>query len=127
MLAAEHLLDLAGLHFAVQRVQRLGELGVDGLPRFRPLDQDGQVVASLLEGFGEISILFQAPPALQDFLGLGLVFPEIRRRGEGFESIQFVSRAGGLKDSSAGRPRACSVLRNDASNRQQLASLSSQL
>jgi hypothetical protein len=127
VLAAEHFLDLAGLHFPVQRIQRLRELGVDGLACFRPFDQDGQVVAPLLQGFGEISVLLQAPPALQDFLGLGLVLPEIRRRGQGLESIQFVSRAGGLKDSSAGRPRACSVLRNDASNHQQSASLNSQI
>ena len=36
VLAAEHLLDLAGLHFLVERVERLRELGVDRLRRRRP-------------------------------------------------------------------------------------------
>ena len=45
VLAAEHLLDLAGLHLLVERIERLGKLGVDGLPRLSPLHQHGEVVA----------------------------------------------------------------------------------
>ncbi len=49
VLAAEHLLDLAGLHFLVERVERLRELGVDRLARLGPFDEHGEVVALLLE------------------------------------------------------------------------------
>jgi hypothetical protein len=101
VLAAEHLLDFAGLHFGVEGVERGRELGVDRLARLCPFDQDGQVVASLPERDDEVPILLEAPPALQDFLSLGLVLPEVWRRGERFESVQLVVRAGGLKDSSA--------------------------
>ena len=37
VLAAEHLLDLAGLHFLIERVERLAEFGVDRLRRPRPI------------------------------------------------------------------------------------------
>ena len=46
VLAAEHLLDLAGLHFLLERVERLAELGVDRLAGFGPFDEHGEVVAA---------------------------------------------------------------------------------
>jgi hypothetical protein len=107
VLAAEHLLDLARLHFGVEGVERYRELGVNRLACLCPLDEDGQVVASLPERDDEVPILLQAPPALQDLLSLSLVLPEVRRRGKRLESVQFVVRAGGLKDSSASSQRAC--------------------
>jgi len=107
VLAAEHLLDLAGLHFLVERVERLRELRVDGLPGLRPLDEDAQVVALLLQRRDEIAILLEPAAALQDFLRLGLVLPEVGRGGFGFELGQFLFGAGGLKDSSADRRLSC--------------------
>jgi hypothetical protein len=107
VLAAEHLLDLARLHFGVERVERDCKLGVNRLARLCPFNEDGQVVASLPERDDEVPILLQAPPALQDLLSLSLVLPEVRRRGKRLESVQLVVRAGGLKDSSASSQRAC--------------------
>ena len=49
VLAAEHLLDLAGLDLGVEHVQRLRELGVDGFASLRPLDQNGQIVAAFFQ------------------------------------------------------------------------------
>jgi hypothetical protein len=103
VLAAEHLLDLAGLHLAVERVERLGELRVDGLACLRPLDEDAEVVALLLQRRDQIAVLFEAAPALQDLLGFRLVAPEIGSGGFGFELGQFLVGTSGLKDSSGGR------------------------
>jgi hypothetical protein len=79
VLAAEHLLDLARLHFLIERVEPLRKLGVDGLPRLRPLHQDGQVVAALFQRQAEIPILLEPAAALQDLLRFSLILPEIRR------------------------------------------------
>ena len=49
VLAAEHLLDLAGLHFLIERLERLRELRVHRLAGLRPLDEHAEVVALLLE------------------------------------------------------------------------------
>jgi hypothetical protein len=107
VLAAEHLLDLAGVDLHLEAVQRLGELGVDRLARLRPLDEDGEVVALLAERQPELAILLQPAAALQDFLRFGLVFPEIRGGGAGFETGQFLVWASSLKDSSADPQRVC--------------------
>ena len=77
VLAAEHLLDLARLHFLVERLERLRELRVHRLARLRPLDEHAQVVALLLERHHQIAILLEPAAALQDLLCFGLVFPEI--------------------------------------------------
>jgi hypothetical protein len=105
VLPAEHLFDLAGLHFPIEDVEGLRELRVDRLAGLRPLDEHTEIVALLLQRSTEVAVLFEAPAALQDFLRLRLVLPEIRRGGFGFELGQFLIGAGGLKDSSADRRR----------------------
>jgi hypothetical protein len=107
VLAAEHLLDLAGLHLLIERLERLGELGVNRLPRFGPFDENGEVFALLPEREHQIAILFETAPALEDSLRLGLIFPEIGRRRARLEPVQFFVRFGTLKDNSADRQRAC--------------------
>jgi hypothetical protein len=49
VLTAEHFLDFAGLHFLVERFERLAEFDVNRLARRCPLYEDGEVVASLPE------------------------------------------------------------------------------
>ena len=44
VLAAEHLLGLAGVDLAAELVERAAEIVGDRLPRFRPLDEDGEIV-----------------------------------------------------------------------------------
>jgi hypothetical protein len=105
VLAAEHLLDLAGLHFGIERVERLREFGVHGLSALCPFDQHDEIVALLRERRDQVAVLPQTPAALLDLLRLGLVFPEVRRRRAGVETGQFLVGACGLKDSSADRQR----------------------
>jgi hypothetical protein len=107
VLAAEHLLDLAGLHFLIERFERQAELGVNGLAGLRPLDEDGQVLAPLPERRDEIAVQLETPAALLNLLGFSLVFPEVGRGDARLDTGQFFLRAGDLKDSSADRRRAC--------------------
>jgi hypothetical protein len=83
------------------------ELGVHGLARLRPFDEDGKVVGLLAERHAEIAVLLQPAAALQDLLRFSLVFPEIRGGGASLEAGQFFVGAGSLKDSSADRQRVC--------------------
>jgi hypothetical protein len=77
VLAAEHLLDLAGLHFLIERLERLSEILVDRFAGLGPLDEDGEVVALSLEREDQIAIQLEPAAALQDLLRFGLIFPEI--------------------------------------------------
>jgi hypothetical protein len=105
VLAAEHLLDLAGLDFLVERLESLGELGIDRLPRFGPLDEDGEIVGALAQRHHQVAVLLEPFAALQDLLRFGLVFPEVGRGRLVLEAGQFFVGAGGFKDSSADRQR----------------------
>src|ERR1700682_1428193 len=89
VLAAEHLLDLAGLHFLIERLQRLREFGVDRFAGLGPLDEPREVVALLPERHDELAILLEPSPALQNLLRFGLIVPEIWRGGPRFEAGQF--------------------------------------
>jgi hypothetical protein len=112
VLAAEHLLDLPGLDFLIEGFERLGEVVVDRLARFGPLGEDREVVALPLERQHQVAILLEAATPLQDLLGFGLVFPEIRRGDARLEAGQFVVESCGFKDSSAGRSRVSSDRRS---------------
>jgi hypothetical protein len=86
VLAAEHLFDLAGLYFLLERVECLTELGIDRLARFGPFDEHGEILALLLERRHQLVILLQATAPLQDLLRFRRVFPEIGRRGARLEA-----------------------------------------
>jgi hypothetical protein len=105
VLAAEHLLDLAGLHFLIEQFERVGEVGVDRLAGFDPFLQNVQVVALAQQRPQQVAILLEAPAALQDFLRFSLIFPEIGSRRPRFEARQLLFGAGSFKDSSGGRQR----------------------
>src|SRR5262245_47331530 len=117
VLAAEHLLDFAGLHLLIERVERLRELRVDLLARLGPLDEHAEVVALFPERPHQIAILLEPAAALQDFLGFGLVFPEIVGGRTRVQAVQLLLGAGGLKDSSGGRRRVWSDPDSGASTR----------
>jgi hypothetical protein len=78
VLAAEHLLDFAGLHFLIERFERLAEVLVDRFTGLGPLDQHGEIFALPLERQDQIAILLEPAAALQELLCFGLIFPEIR-------------------------------------------------
>jgi len=107
VLAAEHLLDLGGLDFLIERVERLRELGVHRFAGLRPLDEHREVVILFRQRAREIAVQLEPPAALQDFLRFGLVFPEIRGGGERFETRQLFVGAGRFKDSSSDPWRVC--------------------
>ena len=101
--AAKHLLDLAGLHFHIERLERPGELFVDRFTGLGPLDQNREVVALAAKRLHQFAVLLQPAAALQHFLGFGLVFPEIGRGGARLEAGQLFFGTGRFKDSSANR------------------------
>jgi hypothetical protein len=106
VLAAQHLLDLAGFDVFLEHVERALQVGVHRLAGFRPLDQDADIVGVLAEALGKLPVLLQPPPALQDFLCVGLVVPEIRCGRLRFYLRKLRVEAGKVKDSSAGRRTA---------------------
>jgi hypothetical protein len=77
VLAAEHLLGLAGVDLAREVVESAAEIVGDGLARLGPLGQDVQILEPLAERLAEIAVLFETPPALQQFLRRRLVLPEV--------------------------------------------------
>ena len=103
VLAAEHLLDLAGLHFLVEQIERGCQLGVNRLAGFGPLDQHREIVALPSQRLHQIAILLESPAALQRLLRFGLVLPEIGRGRARFQTIQLFFRVVGFKDSSGDR------------------------
>jgi hypothetical protein len=100
VLAAEHLLGLAGLDIGFQRVERRAEIGRHLLAGASPLDEDTDVVAAPLERVAEIDVVGDALAALQRSLGVGGVVPEIGRGDPRLEPAQFFIQTGRVKDSS---------------------------
>jgi hypothetical protein len=105
VLAAEHLLDLAGLYFLIEQVKRGCQLAVNRLAGFGPLDEHREIVALPLQRPHQIPILLEPPPALQRLLRFGLVLPEIGRGRARFQTIQLLFGVVGFKDSSGDRQR----------------------
>jgi hypothetical protein len=103
MFAAEHLLDLAGLHFLIERFERLAEVLVDRFAGLGPLDEHRQIFALPLQRQHQLAILLEPAAALQDLLRFGLIFPEIGGGDTRLEAGQFFVGPGCLKDNSAGR------------------------
>jgi hypothetical protein len=116
VLAAEHFLRLAGIDLDREIVERPSQIVHDRLSRLGPFGQHREVVDPLAQGLAEIPILFDPAPPLQQLLRSGLVLPEIRRGDAVFYFPEFIRRAGGVKDSSAGPsrggsdPRTCEAV-----------------
>ena len=106
VLAAEHLLDLAGLDLTLQLVEPAGELGFDGFALLQPVGQHLQVVGTTAQRGDEGDILLEPPPALHHLLRLGLVLPEVGLADARFDPGQFFRGACGVKDNSASQPTA---------------------
>ncbi len=117
VLAAEHLLGLAGVDLRRQVVERAGEVVGDRLPCLGPFDQDGEILGAAPQRIAEIAILLEAPAALQQLLRRRLVLPEVRIGDARLDCREFFGGLGGVKDSSAGRWRgapdrhACEAVR----------------
>ena len=77
---AEHFLGFCSVDLVFERIEGLGEVGSHLFTALRPLEQYADVVGFLGEAVAELNVFGQTPLALQGFLRLGLVVPEIRRR-----------------------------------------------
>jgi hypothetical protein len=80
VLPSEHLLGFPGIDDGGQFIETAREVVEDRLATLSPFRKHGQVLRPRTQGFAEVAILFEPPPALQEFLGCGLVFPEVRGR-----------------------------------------------
>jgi hypothetical protein len=105
VLAAEHFLDLAAFDETRELLDPLGQLGRDVFALLCPIQQYAQIVGLRLERRHQLDFFLDAAAALENFLRLDLVVPEVGRRGAGLYLGKFVMWAGRLKDSSADRRR----------------------
>jgi hypothetical protein len=112
VLAAEHRLDLGGIHLGFESVQRPRQIGGNALTLFRPLEQDAEVIELPLDRPAELDLVGENAPASEDLLRLALVLPEIRGREARFDGAQFAGRVRGVKESSASRGLASPGLRS---------------
>ena len=106
VLAAEHLLDLAGLDLALQLVEPAGELGLDGFALLQPVGEHLEVVGAAAQRRDEGDVLLEPPPALHHPLRLGLVLPEVGLADARFDAGQFFRGTCSVKDNSASQPTA---------------------
>jgi hypothetical protein len=79
VLAAQHLLGFRGVNLFFERGQRPREIGGHVFATVRPFEQDADVVEFLGEAVAQFEVLGEAALALERFLRLRLVIPEIRR------------------------------------------------
>jgi hypothetical protein len=106
VLAAEHLLGLAGFDLRGQLVEPFRQIGGDVLARLRPFDQDGQIVGAALQRLAQRDVRFERLAPLQNLLRRRLVLPEVGVGGLLFYFCEFVAGPGAVKDSSANPKRA---------------------
>jgi hypothetical protein len=102
--AAEHFLDLAIFDEAGELLDARRQFAPNVFALSGPVDKHTQIVRFRLQGRNQLDFFFDAPAALENFLRLDLVVPEIGRGGAGFYLCELVTRASGFKDSSGGRP-----------------------
>jgi len=107
VLAAEHLLDLAGLHHLRELLEAGGEIREHVLALAGPLHEHAEVLGAFCQRGNERDFFLDAAPALEDLLRFGLVAPEIGRTYVLFDIGQLLVEASGFKDASAIRRRAC--------------------
>jgi hypothetical protein len=105
VLAAEHLLRLAGIDLHGELVEGAVQVVGDGLPRLCPFDEDVQIVESLAERDAQLAILLEPAAALQQLLRAGLILPEIGSGDALLYAGELGFGAGRVKDGSAGRAR----------------------
>jgi hypothetical protein len=106
VLAAEHLLDLGCFDLALQLLEATAEVGFDRFALFQPFSQDDEVLAALFQRVAKGDVLLQATAALQQFLRLDLVRPEVGLSDALLDACGFVVESGSLKDNSACRRTA---------------------
>jgi hypothetical protein len=104
--ATKHLLDFAAFDEIGELLDALRELRTDIFALTRPIDEHAEVVCFGFECRDQLDFFLDAAAALEDFLRLDLVVPEIGRRCAGLYLGKLVARTCGFKDSSGDRQRA---------------------
>jgi hypothetical protein len=79
VLTAQHLLDLAAFDEISEQLDPLRQLRSDVLALPRPIDEHAKIVRCRSELGDQLDFFLDAATALEDFLRLDLVVPEIRR------------------------------------------------
>jgi hypothetical protein len=103
VLATEHLLHLGAFDLRVERIERALQLGDNVLARFRPLEEDTEILDLARQRVTQLEVVGQAASPLQRLLSVRLILPEIGCSNAGFELGQFVGGMCSVKDSSADR------------------------
>ena len=92
-----------GVDLVFELVQAALEIGGHVLPAGRPLEQHAEVADTASERIAQLDVFTETAAALQGFLGLGLILPEVGRGDAGFERGEFVGTGSPVKDSSGDR------------------------
>jgi hypothetical protein len=79
VLAAEHLLGLAGVDGFGKILEAAGKIVGHRLASLSPLHQDCEILGATLERFAQIAIFFKTPATLKQLLRGRLVLPEVGR------------------------------------------------
>jgi hypothetical protein len=106
VLAAEHLLDFAGIDQAREFVDAGRQLGRHVFALACPFDEHTKIFSAFAERADQLDFLLDSPAALEKLLRLGLVGPEIGSRRARFYFCKLFGWTSGFKDSSEGRTRA---------------------
>jgi hypothetical protein len=100
-LAGQHRADLGRLNVAAVRIDAALEVGHHVLALPGPLEEHLEVVRLAAQRRRERAIVFEPAPTLLGLLGVGGIFPEIRRGDRRFDFRQFALQAGLVKAPSA--------------------------
>jgi hypothetical protein len=92
VLAAEHLLRLAGFDFPAELVEPAREVVEHRFTGLRPLDQHGEIVDPRLQRIAQPGVVFEPAAALQQLLRRSLILPEIRVRDPLLDPRQLLGR-----------------------------------
>jgi hypothetical protein len=117
VLAAQHFLGFAGVDLARKLVERAAKVVGDWFAGLGPFDQHVEVVEAALQGIAQLHVLLEPAAALQQFLRVRLILPEIRSGDAFFYFCELDGGASDVKDGSAGRRRVAPDLRTYGAGR----------
>src|SRR6185312_5415127 len=98
-LAAQHLAGFGLLDVRLEFVEAFQELAIDGFARFRPLDEDAEIVGAALQRLTAGQLLVQTAAALEQLLCVRGILPEVRMRDASLDFLELRTVARLVKDS----------------------------
>ena len=112
VLAAKHFLGFGAFDGGLKIVETPDQVRGDVLALTGPLDEDAQILDAPLQRIADGGVFLDPAPALQDFLRLALILPEVGLGDPGLELGDLPRRVGGVKDTSGDPRPAWSALRS---------------